>query len=114
VSPDFLVAITGPVVLGLTVAKFPENAYRRELKLHPKTGIFQAGKQGIVISRDLDEHKKVHQQGGAFYYDLFKERAVYCDSHASKNHSDCNLEALLNQPQHQQSVMPRVTTPELH
>jgi Glycosyltransferase sugar-binding region containing DXD motif len=99
-------AITGPVVIGLAVTKFPENTYRRELKLRPRTGIHQAGKEGMIMSRDLDEHKKVHQQGGAFYYDLFKEHAVYCDSHASKNHSDCNLEALLKQPQYRQSVMP--------
>lgn len=99
-------AISGPVVLGLAVVKFPENTYRRELKLNPEIGIHQAGKQGIVMSRDIDEHQKVHTHGGTFYYDLFKEHAIYCDSPTSKNHSECNLEALLKQSQFQHAVVP--------
>ena len=85
-------AITGPILIGLAASKFPNSTYRQDLKFKPDQGIMLAE---IFISRDHGEHVKVHRTGGGHYADLYKSRAIYCDSPASKNHSDCNLEALL-------------------
>ena len=86
---------TGPILIGLAAIKFPNDTYRQDMIYKYPKGIMLAGKEKILISLNFDEHKKVHQAAGGHYSDLFRDHAMYCDSPASKNHSDCNLEGHL-------------------
>lgn len=86
--------ITGPNLLGLAATSdhIPQDSYRTDCMFYSKD---QGASQGDVkiASFDLQEHERVRKAGNASksYWDLFQDRAVYCDDEGAKEDPDCDF-----------------------